>query len=71
MPLRNSVYSFVEVIRKQIIPIPCFLSLVFEDQSLSSSSSSSFGLGEPENLEAKAGLLRRAGEKGRTVVVAL
>ena len=69
MPLRNSVYSFVEVIRKQIIPIPCFLSLVFEDQSLSSSSS--FGLGEPENLEAKAGLLRRAGEKGRTVVVAL
>lgn len=70
MPLRNSVYSFVEVIRKQIIPIPCFLSLVFEDQSLSSSSSS-FGLGEPENLEAKAGLLRRAGEKGRTVVVAL
>ena len=70
MPLRNSVYSFVEVIRKQIIPIPCFLSLVFEDQSLSSSSSS-FGLGEPENLEAKAGLLRRAGEKGRTVVVVL
>ena len=69
MPLRNSVYSFVEVIRKQIIPIPCFLSLVFEDQSLSSSSS--FGLGGPENLEAKAGLLRRAGEKGRTVVVAL